>query len=380
MHLMPVNVRPNLVMVRGEGSYLFDGEGRRYLDFVQGWAVNALGHSPTEIATALAEQALELLTPSPAYHNRRALELAERLAVASGLDHAFLCNSGAEANECAVKLARKWGRLHKGGAYEVVTTHGGFHGRTLAMMAASGKPGWDAMFPPNLEGFTKVAFGDLDALRAAVSERTAAILVEPIQGEAGVIVPPEGYLRALREVANRTRTLLIFDEVQTGLGRTGTLFRFQREDARPDIMTLGKGLGGGVPLAAVVASREASCFGPGEHGGTYAGNPLMARCGSAVFDVVSDPAFLARVEAHGALLRGRLGTLGGPVNEVRGAGLLCAVGLDEPIAEAVAQRALELGLLVNAPRPNTLRLMPSLRVTPAEIEEAVELLGRALGR
>jgi acetylornithine/N-succinyldiaminopimelate aminotransferase len=378
MHLMPVNVRPNLVMVRGAGSELFDSEGRRYLDFVQGWAVNALGHCPAEIASALAEQSKELLTPSPAYYNARSLELAERIAAASGLAHVFLCNSGAEANETAVKLARKWGRINKGGAYEVITTLGGFHGRTLAMMTASGKPGWDAMFPPNIEGFIKVPFGSIEAMRSVVSERTAAIMVEPIQGEAGVNVPPDGYLKELRELADATRTLLVFDEVQTGMGRTGTLFRFQHENARPDIMTLGKGLGGGVPLAAVVASLEASCFGPGEHGGTYAGNPLMARVGTSIFDVVSQPAFLQRVRQLGVRLSAGLSALGGPVVEVRGAGLLRAIGLERPIAEGVAERARELGLLLNAPRPNTIRLMPSLRVTEGEIDEMLELLGRAL--
>jgi acetylornithine/N-succinyldiaminopimelate aminotransferase len=258
MPLLFTNVRPDLVMVRGQGSELFDRTGRRYLDFVQGWAVNCLGHCPEELASALATQSRELLTPSPAYHNERALEVAADLTRLSGLDRAFLCNSGAEANECAVKLARKWGRLHKGGAVEVVTTHQGFHGRTLAMMAASGKDGWDGLFPPNLEGFVKVPFGDVEAVDRAIGERTAAILVEPIQGEAGVIVPPEGYLRALRTLADERGVLLMFDEIQTGVGRTGTFFRFEQEGARPDVMTLGKGLGGGVPVAAVVAVRICS--------------------------------------------------------------------------------------------------------------------------
>lgn len=382
MHIMPTNHRPDLVMVRGAGSFLFDREGRRYLDFVQGWAVNALGHCPEEIAAALSAQCRTLLTPSPAYHNDAAGALAERLAKAAGLDYVFLASSGAEANECAVKLARKWGRTQKRGAHEIVTTTGSFHGRTLTLMSASGKPGWDDMFPPRMEGFVKVPYGDIDAMRAAVTARTAAILVEPIQGEAGVIVPPMGYLRALRALADETGTLLVFDEVQTGMGRTGTLFRFQAEDARPDVLVLGKGLGGGVPLAAVVASRAASRLEPGEHGGTYAGNAGMAAVGNAVFDVVAQPTFLAGVRQRAELLRSTLEQLRQSrpdrVAEVRGAGLLVAIGLVEPVAERIAERARERGLLVNAPRPNTLRLMPSLRVSATEIAEMGTLLALAL--
>lgn len=382
MHIMPTNHRPDLVMVRGAGSFLFDREGRRYLDFVQGWAVNALGHCPEEIAAALSAQCRTLLTPSPAYHNDAAGALAERLAKAAGLDYVFLASSGAEANECAVKLARKWGLTQKRGAHEIVTTTGSFHGRTLTLMSASGKPGWDDMFPPRMEGFVKVPYGDIDAMRAAVTARTAAILVEPIQGEAGVIVPPMGYLRALRALADETGTLLVFDEVQTGMGRTGTLFRFQAEDARPDVLVLGKGLGGGVPLAAVVASRAASRLEPGEHGGTYAGNAGMAAVGNAVFDVVAQPTFLAGVRQRAELLRSTLEQLRQSrpdrVAEVRGAGLLVAIGLVEPVAERIAERARERGLLVNAPRPNTLRLMPSLRVSATEIAEMGTLLALAL--
>jgi acetylornithine/N-succinyldiaminopimelate aminotransferase len=368
MYIMPTNHRPDLVMVRGAGSWLFDDQGRRYLDFVQGWAV--------------AEQSRTLVTPSPAYHNDPACALSERLALAAGLDRVFLSSSGAEANECALKLARKWGHLHKAGAHEVVTTHNSFHGRTLSLMSASGKPGWDQMFPPRMEGFVKVPYGDIAAMRAAVTERTAAILVEPIQGEAGVVVPPPGYLGQLRALADETATLLVFDEVQTGMGRTGTLFRFQSEGARPDVLVLGKGLGGGVPLAAVVASEAASCLEPGEHGGTYAGNPLMAAVGRAVFDVVAHPSFLATVVARGALLQRALQELRSErpdvLAEVRGAGLLVAIGLHEPLAEGIAVRAREGGLLLNAARPNTLRLMPSLRVSEAEIAEMTARLRAAL--
>lgn len=378
--LMHTIERPSPVMVRGAGSYLYDADGKAYLDFVQGWAVNALGHCPAEVTQALSAQAATLLTASPAYHNLPAAQCAAKLAEATDLARAFLCNSGAEANECAVKLARKWGRLHRSGAFRVITTQNGFHGRTLAMMAASGKPGWDAMFPPNIEGFTKVPFNDLAAVQRAISDQTCAVMVEPIQGEAGVLVPDAGYLASLRELTQRAGVLLIFDEVQTGIGRTGTLFRFQFESARPDILTLGKGLGGGVPLAAVVATESAACFTAGEHGGTYAGNPLMARCGLAVLNVVSEPAFLVRVRVAARRLEQGLAALVRDrqrPSRWRGAGLLQALMLDQPVANAVAQRALELGLLLNAPRPDVLRFMPSLRVTDDEIDQMLELLSSA---
>lgn len=379
--MMEVNTRPPQVMVRGEGSWIFDDADKRYLDFVQGWAVNALGHSPKELADALREQGATLLAPSPAYHNKWALGLCDRLVHAAGLSQAFLANSGAEANECAIKLARKFGKLHRGGAFRVITTHNAFHGRTLTTMSASGKPGWDEMFPPRMEGFTKVPYGDLEAMDDAMDDETCAVMLEPIQGEAGVIVPPEGYLKSVRELATRRGVLLVLDEIQTGMGRTGRLFRFQSEGVCPDIMTLGKGLGGGVPLGAVVATKSASCFGHGEHGGTYCGNPLMARCGAAVFDVVSEPSFLHNVLERGEQLQAGLRKLSvpaGSIRTVRGAGLLVAATLATPKGAAVVERAFELGLLLNAPRPDTLRFMPSLRVDASEIAQMLDVLERAL--
>jgi acetylornithine/N-succinyldiaminopimelate aminotransferase len=378
-NLMPVVRRPDLVMVRGEGSYLWDDQGRRFLDFIQGWAVNALGHCPPEIAAALTTQAHTLLTPSPAFHNAPQLELAALLTELSGLDEAHFCSSGSEANECAIKLARKWGRIHRAGAFEVVTTDHAFHGRTLAAMAASGKPGWDALFPPNMPGFRRVPHGDLAAMQRAVGEQTAAIMVEPIQGEAGVVVPEDGYLRGLRELADRSGVLLILDEVQTGIGRTGTMFAFEAEGARPDVLTLGKGLGGGVPLAAVVASTRASCFAPGDQGGTYNGNPLATAVGLAVVRTIARPAFLPRVRERGALLGEGLTRLARThAGSARGRGLLWALELPEPRAETVRDRCLEMGLVVNAARPRVLRFMPSLRVTPDEITSMLETLEAAL--
>jgi len=377
--LMKVAVRPQRIMVRGNGSYLWDHEGTRYLDFVQGWAVNALGHAPPEIAAALQAQAQMLLTASPAFHNAPQLSFALELTRAAGLAQVHFTNSGAEANEAALKLARKWGRLNRGGAHQVITTQGSFHGRTLALMAASGKPGWDALFPPVMPGFLKVPYGDVAAVAAQIGPETVAVMVEPIQGEAGVVVPPEGYLRDLRRLCDQHGILLICDEVQTGMGRTGTLFAFEHDQVKPDILTLGKGLGGGVPISAVLANERTSCFVPGDQGGTYNGNPLMVAVARSVFAVVSHSEFLATVRARAHYLQQRLGSLCAQRGiGLRGRGLLWALVLPEPTAEAIVARCFADGLLINAPRPNLLRLMPSLRVSEVEIDELARRLVVAL--
>ncbi len=376
---MNVAARPSRVMVRGSGSYLWDHTGARYLDFLQGWAVNALGHSPPEIIAALREQAELLISASPALHNAPQLRLASALTRRAGLDQVHFANSGAEANEAAVKLARKWGRLNRGGAFEVITTLGSFHGRTLAMMAASGKPGWDALFPPIMPGFVKVPYGDARAVEDRIGPSTVAVMVEPIQGEAGVVVPAEGYLTELRRLCDRHGLLLICDEVQTGMGRTGTLFAHEREGVKPDIMTLGKGLGGGVPISAVLASARASCFVPGDQGGTYNGNPLMVAVANAVFDVVSSPAFMSQVQKTGHYLERRLAELATRHGfSLRGRGLLWAFVLPDERAERIVQACFSAGLLINAARPNVLRLMPQLRVAEHEIDELITLLERVL--
>ena len=378
--LMPITARPDAIMVRGEGSYLWDNYGNRYLDFIQGWAVNALGHCPVEIVTAINTQASQLITPSPALHNAPQHALATRLQELSGLSQVHFTNSGAEANEAAIKLARKWGQVNKGGAFEVISTDNGFHGRTLAMMAASGKPGWNKLFPPIMPGFRKVPYGDLTAMQEVISPHTVAIIVEPIQGEAGVIVPPDSYLSGLRQLANQHNLLLILDEIQTGVGRTGGFFAFEHHAIKPDILTLGKGLGGGVPIAAILAAEHVCCFEYGDQGGTYNGNPLMTAVGLAVIDTVSQENFLAAVNTSGHILQAALLKLGErfAFTDVRGQGLLWAVDLPKPRAADVQEKALELGLLINAPRPNTLRLMPALNVQASEIAEAIELLDAAL--
>jgi acetylornithine/N-succinyldiaminopimelate aminotransferase len=379
-HVMPITVRPPVVMAEGSGSWLRDTEGRRYLDFVQGWAVNCLGHSHPVMVEAIRSQAARLINCSPAFHNERMAHLTGLIAASSGLEHVFLCNSGAEANEGAIKLARKWGALHRGGSHEIVTTHGSFHGRTLATMAASGKPAFETLFEPKVPGFRKVPLNDLDALAAAVTERTVAVMLEPIQGEAGVIPATDDYLRAVRDLTRERGVLLILDEIQTGVGRTGRLYGFEHADVRPDILTLGKGLGGGVPLAALVASEAASCFAPGDQGGTFNGTPLMAAVGCAVLETVRQPDFLATVRETGRYLAGRLRELSSSLGhgEVRGRGLLLALALARGDATKLVDTALDRGLLVNAPRPDTLRFMPALTVTRDEIDQMIELLEPAL--
>jgi acetylornithine/N-succinyldiaminopimelate aminotransferase len=379
--LMDIASRPDLVMVRGEGSWLEDGAGRRYLDFVQGWAVNSLGHSHPAIVAALTEQAARLINPSPAFYNETALAFAARLAALSGLARVFPCNTGAEANEGAIKLARRWGQKHRAGAYEIITFTDSFHGRTLATMSASGKPGWDTLFAPQVEGFPKARLNELESVRALIGPRTVAVMLEPVQGEAGVRPASLEFLKALRALCDEAGLLLILDEVQTGVGRCGTLFRYQAAGILPDILTLAKGLGGGVPLAALVASEAASCFEHGDQGGTYCGNPLMAAVGLAVLGIVAEPDFLAEVNRKSQLLVEGLETLSRRhgLGEVRGAGLLLALELGEGRdGPALVARAREVGLLINAPRPHCLRLMPALNVSEAEIAQMLEMLDRLL--
>ena len=378
--IMKVADRPPLVMVEGKGSWLWDSEGRKYLDFVQGWAVNCLGHSPDIILDALNDQARRLLNCSPAYYNEPMARLATLIADSTGLDEVFLCNSGAEANEGAIKLARKWGSRHRGGAFEIVTMEHGFHGRTLATMAASGKPGWDTLFQPKVSGFPKVPLGDLEAVRKAVTPETVAVMLEPIQGEAGVFVAADDWLRELRKLTRDLGILLILDEIQTGIGRTGRMYGYEHAGIEPDIVTLGKGLGGGTPIAALVASAGASVFEYGDQGGTFNGNALVAAVGCAVVTAVRAPGFLDSVATSGRYLAERLGALAAELGhgEVRGRGLLVALQLQGRDATKVARAALDRGLLINAPRPDTLRFMPSLTVSRDEIDGMLERLRLSL--
>ncbi|OKO75426.1 acetylornithine aminotransferase [Bradyrhizobium sp. NAS80.1] len=378
--LMDITARPKAVFVRGAGSYLWDDRRKRYLDFVQGWAVNCLGHSPPAIADALAAQAKRLLTPSPAFYNEPSLKLAQALVANSAFDQVFFANSGAEANEGAIKLARKYGSLHRGGAFEIISFEGGFHGRTLATMSASGKKAFEPLFEPKVAGFKKAKLNDIGSVERLINDNTVAVTLEPIQGESGVWPATDQFLKELRALTEAHGLLLIFDEIQTGMGRTGKLFHYEHTGIAPDIMTLGKGIGGGVPLAALLATERASCFEHGDQGGTFNGNPIMCAAGLAVLDEVGKPDFLKAVTETGLLLESELQKvsvrhgLGG----VRGRGLLLALDLKLPIAPGIVAQAFEAGVLLNAPQLDTLRFMPALNVTRAEIAEMIDCLDAIL--
>jgi acetylornithine/N-succinyldiaminopimelate aminotransferase len=379
-NLMDITARPATVFVRGEGAFLWDDTDKRYLDFIQGWAVNCLGHSPAVVADAIAAQAKRLLTPSPAYYNDASLNLAQALVEHSVFDQVFFANSGGEANEGAIKLARKYGALHKGGAFEIITFEGGFHGRTLATMSASGKKAFEPLFEPKVPGFRKAVLNDLAAVERLISKNTVAVMLEPIQGEAGVWPATDQFLQQLRALTEAHGMLLIVDEIQTGMGRTGKLFGYEHAGIAPDIMTLAKGIAGGAPLAALLATEKAACFEHGEQGGTFNGNPLMCAAGLAVLNVVAKPAFLKAVAETGLFLESELQKLSARhgLGEVRGRGLLLALDLKLPIGGAIVAQAFADGLLLNAPQPDTLRFMPALNVTREEISLMIDGLDAIL--
>lgn len=374
--LMRISPKPDIIFAKGQGDWLFDTRGRKYLDWVQGWAVNCLGHSHPNLVAAIQLQAPLLLNCSPGYYNIPMIGLARKLAELSFADQVFFANSGAEANEGAVKLARKWGMLHRGGAHEIITFSDGFHGRTLSMMAASGKPEWTALFEPKTPGFQKAIYNDIDSVRAQVNERTVGIMLELVQGEGGVIAAEPAFVRALRGLCDEKNLLLIVDEVQTGIGRTGTFFSYQQHAIVPDIMTLGKGLGGGVPIAALLARQEVCCFEPGDQGGTYNGNALVTAAASAVVDVVGNPDFLESVRKKSDYFLRRLEQINQRYRhkQVRGRGLLLAIELATPNAKQVVEHALSLGFLINAPRNNVLRFMPALTIEYDAIDHGISLL------
>jgi len=380
--LMEITSRPPTVFVRGEGSLLWDDSGKRYLDFVQGWAVNCLGHSPPAIADALAAQAKLLLTPSPAFYNGPSLELAKALTDHSCFDQVFFTNSGAEANEGAIKLARKYGALHKNGGYEIITFEGGFHGRTLATMSASGKKAFEPLFEPKVSGFPKARLNDLDSVKRLITDKTIGVMLEPIQGESGVWPATDEFLQELRALTEAHGLLLIFDEIQTGMGRTGKLFHYEHAGIEPDIMTLGKGIGGGVPLAALLATNKASCFEHGDQGGTFNGNPLMCAAGLAVLAEVGKPEFLKSTVDAGLFLESELQRMSARhgLGEVRGRGLLLALDLKHTMGASIVAQALADGLLLNSPQPDALRFMPALNVTREEISEMIDGLDAILTR
>ncbi|MDD1962858.1 aminotransferase class III-fold pyridoxal phosphate-dependent enzyme [Pseudomonas sp. 39004] len=379
--LMPSTERAPQMFVRGQGSWLWDSEGHAYLDFTQGGAVNSLGHSPSVLVKALGSQAQALINPGSGYHSRALLALVERLCQSTGSDQAYLLNSGAEACEGAIKLARKWGQLHRNGAYHIITASQACHGRSLGALSAS-DPLPCNRCEPGLPGFSKVPFNDLAALHAAVDSRTVAIMLEPIQGEAGVIPATQAYLKGVETLCRELGILLILDEVQTGIGRCGALLAEQSYGVRADIITLGKGLGGGVPLAALLARGSACCAEPGELEGSHHGNALVSAAGLAVLDTVLEAGFFEHVQDSGRHLREGLCRLAGRYGQgvVRGQGLLWALQLQERVAQDLVKAALHEGLLLNAPQADVVRFSPALTVSKGNIDEMLLRLARAFAR
>ncbi|MFV2118845.1 acetylornithine transaminase [Streptomyces sp. Act-28] len=362
---------PRLPLVRGEGTRVWDADGREYLDFVGGIAVNALGHAHPAVVRAVGEQIASLGHVSNLFAAEPPIALAERLLrLFDRPGRVYFCNSGAEANEAAFKIGRLTGRRH------AVATTGGFHGRTMGALALTGQQGKREPFHPLPGDVTHVPYGDVDALRAAVTTDTALFVVEPIQGENGVVMPPEGYLEAAREITRATGTLLVLDEVQTGVGRCGHWFEHQAHGVEPDVVTLAKGLGGGLPIGATVVFGEAAdLLEPGHHGTTFGGNPVACAAGLAVLDTLAADGILDQVKRLGERLRAGIEGLGHPlVSHVRGAGLLLGIVLTEPLAPRVQQAAQDAGLLVNAPAPDVIRLMPPLIVGDDEVDAFLRAL------
>ncbi len=380
-HVMGTYARLPVAFVRGEGTILFDAAGSRYLDFLGGLAVTSLGHAHPTVADAIADQAHTLLHVSNLYLNDIQPRLAARLDTLLGGDgRVFFANSGAEANECAIKLARRHGQRHGGpDRYHVLSAYGSFHGRTLTTLAATGQPQKHEAFQPLPPGFRHVAFGDPNALAAALDERVCAVLLEPIQGEGGVQVPPPDYLQAIRQLCDEHEALLIVDEVQTGLGRTGRWFGFQHADIRPDVVTLAKALGNGVPIGACWAHGDAAtALGPGDHASTFGGQPLAARAALTVLDVMEAEDVPTRATRAGNHLQRALRALPG-VATTRGSGLLVAAELTPGLdATTIARACLDAGLIVNAVTPTALRFAPSLLVTNHEIDAAVAIVATVL--
>jgi predicted acetylornithine/succinylornithine family transaminase len=375
-YLMQVGRRLPVTFVRGQGCLLYDDAGREYLDLVAGIAVNLLGHAHPDVVAAVTEQAGALIHTSNLYFTQPQLELAQRLVELSFPSRVFFCNSGAEANEAAIKLARKWGGRNRDGAFEVISTEGSFHGRTLAAVTAGGQHKYSDPFKPLPEGFVHVPYNDLDAIKAATNPRTVAVLLEPVMGEIGIIPAARGYLSRVREWCDAQNLLLILDEVQTGLGRTGRWFAHQHHGITPDVMTLAKGLGGGLPIGACLAAPRADVFEPGDHGSTFGGNPLVCSAALAVLSVIERDGLVGHAAEMGDVLHDALLDLG--AKDVRGIGLMQAFEFGEPRAKAFQQSCLEAGLIVNAVDDHSVRLVPPLIIGNAEIDQAHATMRKAL--
>ncbi len=375
--------RQPVVLVRGQGTRVWDADGKEYLDFVAGWAVNNLGHSHPAITQAIVEQAGTLIQTSNQFYTIPQLMLAELLIENSCLDRVFFGNSGAEANEGALKLARRYGKQHRDGAYEVITAFNSFHGRTMSTVAATGQPQYQEPFQPLQPGYVHVDFNDVEAIMNATTDKTAAVFLEPVQGEGGVNIPDDDYLTRVRDWCDRQGLLLILDEIQTGMGRLGSLFGYQEYGVEPDVMTLAKGLGYGVPIGAFLSKEPAMALVPGDHGSTFGGNALTTAAAYAGTKFLIDNDLPAQVKVlEGHLLR-RLNELKSQfsfITEVRGKGLLAAIYFESDISGQVLTLANDAGILLNGVKPNAIRFMPPLTITAAEIDEGIGRLEQALGK
>ena len=377
-YLMHTGKRLPVTFVRGRGCLVYDESGREYLDLVAGIAVNVLGHAHPEVAAAVASQAHALIHASNLYFTQQQVELAQRLVELSFPSRVFFANSGAEANEAAIKIARKWGARRKGGAFQIITSLGSFHGRTIATVTAGGQSKYSEPFQPLPDGFVHVPYNDLEALKAATTKHTVAVMLEPVMGEIGVIPAARGYLEGVRKWCDEQDLLLILDEVQTGIGRTGRWFAHQHAGITPDVMTLAKGLGGGVPIGACLAAPRADVFEPGDHGSTFGGNPLACAAALAVLHVIDRDALVGHAAEMGEMLDAALRELGG--QDVRGRGLLRAVQFAEPKAKPFQQACLDAGVLVNAVDDHTVRFVPPLIISPAQIDHAEATMKAAVAR
>ncbi len=372
-----------MTLVRGEGCRVWDEDGREYLDCVAGIASVSLGHCHPEVVKAVQEQAATLMHVSNYYYTPAQIKLARLLCEQTGMDKVFFCNSGAEAVEGCIKLARKWGKEKRDGAYEIIVAENAFHGRTMAAVTATATEKYRAPFAPLVEGFVRVPFNDVEAIKQATTGRTAAVLLEPIQGEGGVNVPDDEYFPQLRAWCDEASILLMADEVQSGVGRAGALFAHQLYGIEVDVMAVAKGLGGGFPIGAFLAKDHCAVLGLGEHGTTFGGNPLAAQVGYTVLKHVVDNDIPAQVAKRGEHLERRLLSLAdrhAMVKEVRGKGLLWAIELDRPAGDEAVRECLESGLLANAVKPSALRLMPPLIISEEELDQAVDIVDRALAR
>jgi predicted acetylornithine/succinylornithine family transaminase len=381
--LMNTYARQPLTLVRGHGVWVEDSDGRELLDLVAGIAVNVLGHAHPALLNALHDQAERMIHTSNLYYTEPQVELGEMLVASAFPSRVFFCNSGAEANEGAIKLARKWGAMHKDGASQIVCAEGAFHGRTLGALTATATKRYQEPFKPLAAGFSRVPFNDLAALEQAIDDATCAVMLEPIQGESGIHALDTGFLRRLRRLCDERNVLLILDEVQSGMGRTGAWWAHQHDGVAPDVMTVAKGLGGGVPIGAILSAPRADIFEPGDHGATFGGNPLACAAGIAVIDTVNEHRLLDHVVTVGDYFIESLKTLaaeGFPVAGLRGRGLMLGLALSQDIAPQVSAAALQCGLIVNAIGARTLRIVPPLIITREEIDEAMLRLRSALGK